>query len=238
MATKRKKQCRSLTEIFSNLKLRRLLEDFVTCINERKAFPAELLSEINELRFQNIGHFIPQKSPNISNEATESLVCHLINRRMILKRISYINSVELRGHRKGAEGGADIVVNGNIKVEVKGTSVKRDITTKAKSNQDVFALVWVETEDWMKHKLPYINIKVFYYPHGIDVEHLKSNGEDKIRLHKSFEKMKENGLVEEVRINVEELQEEQFKDATLFFNINSNGKKVISPTTPIAVAVV
>ena len=68
MATKRKKQCRSLTEIFSNLKLRRLLEDFVTCINERKSFPVELLSEINELRFQNIGHFIPQtfqmKQPN------------------------------------------------------------------------------------------------------------------------------------------------------------------------------
>lgn len=207
----KQKQQRTINDIVLNLKLRRVIEDLVNCVNIRGSVieSENLLKELNGLRFKNVEYLIPQKSPNISNEATESFVCYLISKRLILKEISHINSIERRGNKKGTDGGADIIVNGSIKIEVKGTSVKRDITTKSKSNHDVYALIWVETEDWMRHKSSCIKIKIFYNPHGIETEYLQSNNENKIRLSKSFEKAKENGLTEEISINPETLIEYQ-----------------------------
>ena len=212
-----KKDVRTIEEIVLNLKIRRVLEELVNCVNEKKIIVPQLIEKLDKLRFANISHFIPQKSPNISNEATESLVCHLLWKRMICKQISCINSVERKGNRKGSDGGADILVNCAVKIEVKGTSVKKDITTKSKSNADVYALVWVETEDWMKNMSPYVNVRVLYNPHGIEIEHLVSNGENKMRLHEAFEKLKINGLAEELQLNLDEFQQGQIKSDEMFF---------------------
>ena len=126
------------------------------------------------------------------------------------------------GNIKGESGGGDIIVNKTIKFEVKGTSTKRDITTKSKSNADVFALVWVETEDWMNGISDEINVRVLYNPHGINVEHLKSNGEDKIRLHESFEEMKQNGLTEEIRFDLNKFMINKHKNP--WFNTDDSEK--------------
>lgn len=214
--TPKKKSERTLVEIISNLKLRRTIEEMVNCINNKSPFPTDILSRLDKQRFVNTDHIIPQKSPNISNESTESLVCHLIRERKILKNLRDIRSIERKGNRKGEAGGADIVVNDNIKVEVKGTSVKKDITTKSKFNADVYALVWVETEDWMKGKSDCVDIRVIYNPHGIEMELLKSNGETKMRLHKSFEDAKNNGLTEEYKFDMR-LCNENFKPETEYF---------------------
>jgi hypothetical protein len=230
------KAIRTIEEIGVNLKLRRYIYEFVEHINRRERIPVELLEAIEKTRCSNISHFIPQKAPNISNEATESLVCILLRKKLICKdRLKNINSIERRGNRKGDEGGADILVNGNVKIEVKGTTVKNDITTKSKSNADVFALVWVETEDWMKRKSKEIVVKVLYNPHGIEVEHLVSNGENKIRLCEAFKKLKESGLAEEYLIDIDNLgivSRGQFFDNDVYLTDSIEVKPLIEAVAP------
>lgn len=120
---------------------------------------------------------IKLKTPNLSEQASESLACHLIKDGSILKCLSPIVSIELLGKK-----GKDILVNKYHKLEVKGTSSINGCVTTSKSNFDSFAWIWLDFK-------PFFNSD----NHIIDV-HVIKNPKQCITSERYVETLKENKL--------------------------------------------
>lgn len=98
-----------------------------------------LFEKSNRYERDRFNGVIKLKTPNLAEDASESLACHLIKDGSILKQLHPIIKVERQGRI-----GKDIFVNGYHKIEVKGTSSVNGCVTTSQSNFDSFAWVWCD----------------------------------------------------------------------------------------------
>ena len=102
---------------------------------------------------------IKPKTPNITEDASESLTCHLIKDGSILKQLHPITKLERKGRN-----GKDIVVNGYHKLEVKGTSSNDGSITTSESNFESFAWVWMDFRPFFEHSHFVVPVHVITNP--------------------------------------------------------------------------
>lgn len=91
---------------------------------------------------------IPIKVSNLSEEATESLGCHLIKEGILKSKLGLINSIV----RRGRSGGGDILVNNYHRIEVKGTTSGSGTVTLSDGNFEAFAWMWFDFNEYFHRR--------------------------------------------------------------------------------------
>jgi hypothetical protein len=122
---------------------------------------------------------IKPKTPNLSEDASESLACHLIRDGCILKQLHPITIVERLGKQ-----GKDILVNKYHKIEVKGTSSIEGCVTPSDSNFEAFAWIWLDFKPFFNSGNHIIDVHVITNPKSCvtSVRHVEAINENKLGL--------------------------------------------------------
>lgn len=102
------------------------------------------------------GEIIPWAA-NLSKNATESLVCHLVKDGILIPQITPITSVERFDN-------ADVMVNNYHKLEVKATTTGEGTVTTSESNFNAFAWVWIDMKNFIYNNNSIIPIHVISNP--------------------------------------------------------------------------
>lgn len=191
-------------QIFQNLKINKILNKIIECVNSGNIIKQEYIDIINELAVseQNI---IRQKLPNISDQATESLAWHLVKDRKILNdEIPVLDYLERRGNTTGTEEGADLVANGRTKIEVKSTSSKTGFTSASLNNKNVHAALFCDFYEHLKKGSEYIKIYALKDPQSFKKKIIETTGEEKLSMIKEVELAKKYGVCEEIQVHLGE----------------------------------
>jgi hypothetical protein len=120
------------------------------------------------------------KPPNLSEEVSESLVCHLINDGSILTDIFGTN---LYAQRFGKTG-VDVLVNDKYKLECKGTTSLDGFVSVSKTNMlERDAWIWLDFQDYVKKNSKIVSVHIIHNPTDcIKPRKIEANGESKITM--------------------------------------------------------
>jgi hypothetical protein len=149
------------------------IEDIIQYLDRYKKIRRAILQENKHLRVQ-------IKPPNLSEEISESLVCHLINDGKILTEIYGDN---LNAQRFG-KSGVDVLVNDKYKLECKGTTSLDGFVSVSKTNMfERDAWVWLDFQEYVRKNSKIISVHIIHKPTDcIKPRKIEANGESKITM--------------------------------------------------------
>lgn len=190
--------------ISHNLRLHRIYVKIIENGNKGIPMTEDQFNFLNQL-ITSENNCIRQKGPNISDQCTESFVYHLLKDRKILNReIPFIDTLERRGNVKGTEDGADIVINGRTKIEVKATTSKTGFTSASLNNKNVFAAVFLDFHDNIKNGSEYIKVYVLKDPQSFKKKVIETTKEEKLTMLEEVAFAKKYGMCDELDVHINE----------------------------------
>ena len=154
---------------------------------------------------------IKQKVPNISENATESLACLLIEDGTILSsQVGPVFSIGRYG-----KNGNDIIVNGDKKIEVKATTSDTGLITTSEGNYNCLAWMWFNFYPFFENDNDIIPIHIINNPKNcLNPWIIKANGEYKMNIKSAIKSAKYTRNYELFELSVSSLD--------LYINNNIN----------------
>jgi len=145
-----------------------------------------------------------QKFPGFSSEASESLVCYLLNKNLLLKELGEKSCV-LTGRTKA--GSNDILINGKHSIEVKATSSESGLITVSKNNLKCYAWIWMDIRLLLEGKSNVIDIHIIKNPkENIFTWQIDTNKEHKMDIKTMIKEMKNTDDYERLMLDMDSLK--------------------------------